>query len=81
MQRRGQRADCKSGLNYTPSASSSLREFRIGSCEKPPVAQTTKAKVLPEDLVAPSGTNGGAGSAETLSCVLTRRRVVQEGKS
>lgn len=53
LQRRGQGADCKSGLNYTPSASSSLREFRIGSCEKPSVTPTTKAKVLPEDLVAP----------------------------
>lgn len=49
----GQRADCKSGLNYTPSANSSLREFRIGSCEKPPVTQTTKPKFLQEDLVAP----------------------------
>lgn len=49
----GSEGGLQSGLNYTPSASSSLREFRIGSCEKPPVSQTTKPKVLPEDLVAP----------------------------
>lgn len=32
---RGWIQPCKSGTNYTPAASSSLREFRIGSCEKP----------------------------------------------
>lgn len=41
----------KSGTNYTPAASSSLREFRIGSCEKPSATQTAKLKLFQEDLV------------------------------
>lgn len=33
------------------AASSSLREFRIGSCEKPSATQTAKPKLFQEDLV------------------------------
>lgn len=42
----------KSGTNYTPEASSSLREFRIGSREKPSVTQAPRAKVFQENLAA-----------------------------
>lgn len=48
---RGWIRPCKSGTNYTPAASSSLREFRIGSCEKPSATQTAKPKLFQEDLV------------------------------
>lgn len=41
----------KSGTNYTPAASSGLREFRIGSCEKSPATQTPKPELFQEDLV------------------------------
>lgn len=80
MQWRGQRADCKSGLNYTPSASSSLREFRIGSCEKPPVTQTTKPKFLQKDLVAPQVEQTVDLDHRRLS-QLRFTLVIQEGKS
>ncbi len=39
---RGWIQHCKSGTNYTPAATSSLREFRIGSCEKSSATQTPK---------------------------------------
>ena len=42
---------CKSGTNYTPAATSSRLEFRIGSCEKSSATQTTKPKLFQEDLV------------------------------
>lgn len=48
---RGWIRHCKSGTNYTPVASISLREFRIGSCEKPSATQATKPKLFQEDLV------------------------------
>lgn len=44
----------KSGTNYTPAASSSLREFRIGSCEQPPATQTTKSLLFHKDLAVRS---------------------------
>lgn len=48
---RGRIRHCKSGTNYTPAASSSLREFRIGSCEKPSATQTPQPKLFQKDLV------------------------------
>lgn len=46
---RGRIKHCKSGTNYTPAATSSLIEFRIGSCEKSSANQTPK--LFQEDLV------------------------------
>lgn len=46
---RGWIRHCKSGTNYTPAATSSLREFRIGSCEKSSATQTPK--LFQEDLL------------------------------
>lgn len=68
---RGQRADWKSGLNYTPSSSGSLREFRIGSREEPSVLNPKSFKRI---WLLPKWNKRSRISRDSLSCDLTRRR-------
>lgn len=47
---RGQIQLCKSGTNYTLAATSSLMEFRIGSCERSSSSLTAKTHLSQEDF-------------------------------
>lgn len=82
---RGWIRHCKSGTDYTPAATGSLREFRIGSCEKSSSSRTPKTELFQEDLVVmpPQVEQMGelANQRSFFSVILKCRQTLQESQN